>query len=71
MEKTDIGELQPLRVIGTRQAAEVLGRKQQTLRSWACDGSGPIRPVKVGGRLGWRVADLERVLRGETVAVTQ
>jgi len=70
-EMDDAMSLDGLRIVGTRKAAEVLGRKQQTLRGWACDGSGPVRPVKVGGRLGWRVADLERVLRGETVAVTQ
>ena len=63
--------LDDLRVVGTRKAAEVLGLKPQTLRLWACNGYGPLRPVKVGGRLGWRVADLERVLRGERVTVTQ
>lgn len=60
--------LDDLRVVSTRKAAYVLGRPQQTLRDWACNGSGPLRAVKIGGRLGWRVVDLERVLRGEGVA---
>ena len=66
-----IEKLEALQVVGTSKAAEILGRKKQTLRLWSSEGSGPIRPVKIGGRLGWRIADLERVLRGERVTVTQ
>lgn len=47
----------------TPEAAFHLNRAEQTLRLWACkDGTGPIRPIRVNGRLAWRVADLRRVL---------
>lgn len=47
----------------TAEAAYHLNRSPQTLRLWACrDGTGPIRPVRVNGRLAWPVAELRRVL---------
>ncbi len=47
----------------TREAAFHLNRAQQTLRLWAMkDGFGPIRPIRVHGRLAWPVADLRRLL---------
>lgn len=49
-------------VISTNEAAFHLGRKPQTLRKWACYEDGPLRPVRINGRLAWRVADLNRVL---------
>lgn len=49
--------------ITTAEAARHLNRAQQTLRSWAMrDGSGPIRPLRVHGRLAWPVAEIKRVL---------
>jgi hypothetical protein len=42
-----------------------LGRKPQTLRVWACLENGPIRPIRVHGRLAWSVADINRILKGE------
>ena len=53
--------------VATHEAAHALTRKDQTLRKWACLENGPIRPVRVNGRLMWRVADLARLLNGETV----
>lgn len=53
--------------VATHEAAHALTRKDQTLRKWACLENGPIRPVRVNGRLMWRVADLARLLAGETV----
>lgn len=51
--------------VDTATAAHYLLRKPQTLRGWAChDGSGPLRPLRVHGRLMWRVADI-RALLGE------
>ena len=51
--------------VDTATAAHYLLRKSQTLRKWACyDGSGPLRPLRVHGRLMWRVADI-RALLGE------
>lgn len=49
----------------TAQAAHYLNRKPQTLRAWACLENGPIRPVRVNGRLAWSVAEIRRVMGGE------
>lgn len=46
----------------TPEAAAQLNRAQQTLRIWACRENGPIRPIRINGRLAWPVADLRRVL---------
>lgn len=50
--------------VDTNAAAQILSRQPQTLRKWACLETGPIRPIRINGRLAWRVADLEKVLRG-------
>lgn len=46
----------------TTEAAGHLNRAQQTLRIWACREDGPIRPLRINGRLAWPVAELRRVL---------
>ena len=46
----------------TPEAAGHLNRAQQTLRIWACREDGPIRPIRINGRLAWPVAELRRVL---------
>lgn len=46
----------------TSEAAFHLNRAEQTLRLWACRENGPIRPVRVHGRLAWRVSDIRRLL---------
>jgi hypothetical protein len=46
----------------TIEAAGHLNRAQQTLRLWAMYENGPVRPLRVHGRLAWPVADLKRVL---------
>lgn len=51
--------------IPTEAAAYYLSRKPQTLRAWACLENGPIRPIRINGRLSWRVADIRAVLAGE------
>lgn len=48
--------------VPTEQAAHYLNRRPQTLRHWACFENGPLRPVRINGRLAWPVADLRRVL---------
>jgi len=48
----------------TAQAAAFLNRKAQTLRKWACLETGPIRPIRINGRLAWRVSDLQALLAG-------
>ena len=49
-------------VIGTNEAAFHLGRKPQPLRKWACHEDGPLRPVRIMGRLAWNVADIMRIV---------
>lgn len=46
----------------THEAAAQLNRAQQTLRLWAMREDGPLRPMRINGRLAWRVDDLRRVL---------
>jgi len=52
----------PRAALPTAEAAQHLGLKAQTLRSWACYENGPIRPLRIGNRLRWRLADIKRVL---------
>ena len=51
-------------VVTTDEAAAVINRKPQTLRKWACLENGPIRPVRINGRLAWRVSDLRALIEG-------
>ncbi len=48
--------------VDTETAAFHLNRAQQTLRIWAYRENGPLRPVRVNGRLAWPVADIKRIL---------
>lgn len=48
--------------VDTAAAAYYLNRRPQTMRAWACLENGPLRPVRINGRLAWRVSDLRRVL---------
>ena len=48
--------------VDTAAAAHFLNRKPQTLRGWACMENGPLRPIRINGRLAWNVAELRRVL---------
>jgi len=36
-------------------------RRPQTMRGYACKG-GPLRPIRINGRLGWAVADIRKLL---------
>lgn len=51
-------------VLPTDEAAAVINRRPQTLRKWACLECGPIRPVRINGRLAWKVSDLQSLLSG-------
>jgi len=46
----------------TAEASAHLNRAPQTLRLWACREDGPLRPLRVHGRLAWPVAELRRIL---------
>jgi uncharacterized protein (DUF2342 family) len=52
--------------VDTVEAASLLRVKPQTMRRWACYGEGPIQARRAFGRLRWAVADIEKVLSGET-----
>src|SRR5450830_38444 len=48
--------------VDTACASFHLGRKPQTMRVWASTEGGPIRPVRVNGRLAWAVRDIRKLL---------
>ena len=45
----------------TATAAYHLCRRPQTLRGWACKEDGPLRPVRMHGRLMWPTAKLREL----------
>lgn len=51
-------------ILPTNEAAAAINRAPQTLRKWACLENGPIRPIRINGRLAWRVSDLQLLLSG-------
>lgn len=48
--------------LSTAEAAYHLGLRPQTLRIHACRETGPVRPIRVCGRLLWPVAEIKKVL---------
>ena len=49
-------------LLTTKEAAEFLRLKPQTLRRWACYQNGPIQPARVcRGQLRWRGGDLNQL----------
>ena len=50
--------------VTTHEAAATINRTPQTLRKWACLENGPIRPIRIFGRLAWKVSDLQALLSG-------
>jgi hypothetical protein len=53
--------------VPTDAAAYYLNRRSQTLRSWACLENGPLRPIKINGRLAWSVSALKALIGGGAV----
>jgi hypothetical protein len=53
--------------VSTAEAAFHLGRAPQTLRKWACYEDGPLRPIRIHGRLAWPVAQIKELLKGGRV----
>ena len=53
--------------ISSNEAAFHLGRSPQTLRKWACYEDGPLRPIRIHGRLAWPVAQIRELLKGGRV----
>jgi hypothetical protein len=58
----------PHYLITTEEAAALLRLRPQTLRRWACENSGPLKPRRIGGRLRWLFADVKSLAAGESVA---
>lgn len=46
----------------THDAAWHLNRAEQTLRIWAMRNDGPVKCLRVGGRLAWPVAEIKALL---------
>ena len=62
-------EFQPLEqvtrpTVPTNQAAYYLNRRPQTMRSWSSLQNGPIRAIRVHGRLSWPVDQIKMLLKG-------
>lgn len=58
-------DLETRLTVPTATAAHHLNRKCQTLRMWACLENGPIRPMRICGRLAWPVAEIRKLLNQE------
>ena len=58
-------ELEQRQRIPTNNTAYYLDKSPQTLRSWACLENGPIRPIRIHGRLFWPTAEIKKLLNGE------
>ncbi len=54
-------------VLTTEKASAYINRTPQTLRKWACLDCAPngIRPIRINGRLAWKVSDLQMLLEGK------
>ena len=50
--------------VDTAAAAHYLSRRPQTLRGWACLENGPLRPIRICGRLHWKTEDIRFLLSG-------
>ena len=48
--------------VPTLIASVYLNKPPETLRAWAFLDSGPIRPLKVDGRLAWPVKEIKTLL---------
>ena len=50
-------------VLTSEEAAFYLNRKPQTMRAWACLENGPLRPLRINGRLAWKVSEIKSILQ--------
>lgn len=55
-------ELEQRPAVSTAAAAYYLGRRPQTLRGWACLENGPLRPIRICGRLHWKTDEIRLLL---------
>lgn len=61
-------DAEPRATLDTATAALHLNRRPQTLRVWACHETGPIKPLRISGRLAWPVAGIRGLLFGTSAA---
>ena len=57
-------ELETRPTVATAAAAHYLQLAAQTLRIYACKENGPLRPVRINGRLHWKTEDIRCLLSG-------
>jgi len=50
--------------VTTKEVAFYTNRREQTVRGWACFEDGPLRPLRINGRLAWPVSELRKVVGG-------
>jgi len=50
--------------VPTNDAAYYLNREPRTLRGWSSLENGPIRPIRIFGKLAWPVAEIRALLGG-------
>lgn len=55
-------ELEHRPTVNTAAAAHYLHLAQQTMRIYACKENGPLRPLRINGRLHWATADIRKLL---------
>ena len=48
--------------VDTAAAAHYLNRRPQTLRGWASSDDGPLRPLRIHGRLAWPVPNIRALV---------
>ena len=55
-------ELETRPTVATAAAAFYLHLAAQTMRIYACKENGPLRPIRINGRLHWKTEDIRRLL---------
>ena len=48
-------------ILTTKELCHYANIAQQTAWVWACKESGPVRPVRIGRRLGWPTAAVKKL----------
>ena len=62
-------KITPSNLIGRKAAADYLGIKSTTLDNWACTKRYPLKFIKVGRLVKYRIQDLDDFLAQRTVNV--
>lgn len=54
------------KLLSPNQVSKILGVSKQTLAVWRCEKRYPLTYIKVGNRVRYRPADVERFMRQST-----